>query len=221
MQKEFNSDEQVTSILRYGLIGTVFGIAPLVAGLIILRQSDMDIVAVRINAIIKRAFEIFSQQLKVRGIDVLWELAPNLPPIEADPSCLEQVFVNLLVNARDAIESAWERVPPEALTDPAEQPVKQIIIRTRRQDDQVIAEVEDSGDGIPEAIREKIFEPFFTTKEVGKGTGLGLSISYSIVKDCRGSIRADSLPGKGARFTVVFPAVGPEDAGSLFVEAGD
>jgi histidine kinase len=74
----------------------------------------------------------------------------------------------------------------------------------------VVAEVEDSGGGIPAAIREKIFEPFFTTKEVGKGTGLGLSISYGIVKDCRGEIRADSIPGKGARFTIVFPAAGPE-----------
>ena len=172
------------------------------------RKSDMDIVAVSINAVIQRAFEIFSQQLKVRGIDVRWDLAPGLPPIKADPSCLEQVFINLLVNARDAIEAVWETIPESQLEAEAERPVKEIVIRTRCTADRVVAEVEDSGGGIPEAIKEKIFEPFFTTKEVGKGTGLGLSISYGIVKDCRGVIYADSVPGKGARFTVVFPAAG-------------
>jgi histidine kinase len=170
------------------------------------RKSDLDIVPVQLNDIIRRAFEIFSQQLRVRGIDVAWDLADDLPPIEADPSCLEQVFINLLVNARDAIEAAWEAVPePPDDGSLAAQP-KQIRIRTRCEEELVIAEVSDSGDGIPESIRDKIFEPFFTTKEVGKGTGLGLSISYGIVKDCRGEIRADSTPGKGARFTVTFPA---------------
>jgi histidine kinase len=179
------------------------------------RKSDLDIVAVQINDSIKRAFEIFSQQLKVRGIDVKWELAEHLPFIEADPSCLEQVFINLLVNARDAIESVWEAgagQPPETTSG---REAKRIVIRTRCQGDLVIAEVEDSGGGIPEAIREKIFEPFFTTKEVGKGTGLGLSISYAIVKDCRGDIRATSIPGKGARFTVTFPASCRETEGEV------
>ena len=75
--------------------------------------------------------------------------------------------------------------------------------------------MEDSGSGIPETIREKIFDPFFTTKEVGKGTGLGLSISYGIVKDCRGDIRAESLPGRGARFTLTFPVAHPDDNGGI------
>ena len=61
----------------------------------------------------------------------------------------------------------------------------------------------------------RIFDPFFTTKEVGKGTGLGLSISYGIVKDCRGDIRAESLPEKGARFTLTFPAIHPDDNGGI------
>ena len=175
------------------------------------RKSDLDIVPVQINEVIKRAFEIFSQQLKVRGIDVHWELGENLPDIEADPSCLEQVFINLLVNARDAIESTWEA--GMAIENAANQPGKAIFIRTSCLGGHVIAEVEDSGGGIPEAIRDKIFEPFFTTKEVGKGTGLGLSISYGIVKDCRGDIRAVSVPGGGARFIVRFPAARPEKFG--------
>jgi histidine kinase len=179
------------------------------------RKSDLAIVAVDINDVIKRAFEIFSQQLKVRGIDVHWELAPGLPPIEADPSCLEQVFINLLVNARDAIEASWETSPAASSEAPYDRQEKQIFIRTRFEAGRVIAEVEDSGSGIPEAICEKIFEPFFTTKEVGKGTGLGLSISYGIVKDCHGDIWADSLPDRGARFTVTFPAAGPADSGDI------
>ena len=179
------------------------------------RKSDLDIVAVQINDIIERAFEIFSQQLKVRGIEVHWDLTEGLPPIEADPSCLEQVFINLLVNARDAIESAWETMPDRDAQEFLGRPPKQIHIRTRCEDDHVVAEVEDNGGGIPDTIRDKIFEPFFTTKEVGKGTGLGLSISYGIVKDCRGKIRADSIPGRGARFTVSFPAACPGKSGGL------
>lgn len=173
------------------------------------RKSDLDIVPVQLNDIIGRAFEIFSQQLKVRGIDVQWDLAEDLPPIEADPSCLEQVFINLLVNARDAIETVWENAV-ESPETPAAPNAKQITIRTRCRRDRVIAEVSDSGGGIPDAIREKIFEPFYTTKEVGKGTGLGLSISYGIVKDCQGEIQADSPPGGGARFTLTFPATCPD-----------
>jgi histidine kinase len=170
------------------------------------RKSDLDIVPVQLNEVIQRAFEIFSQQLKVRGIDVQWDLADNLPPIEADPSCLEQVFINLLINARDAIEAAWEAGAQPPLEDAGPSRPKEIHIRTRCAKEGVMAEVTDSGGGIPEAIREKIFEPFFTTKEVGKGTGLGLSISYGIVKDCRGDIRAESVPGRGARFIITFPA---------------
>ena len=181
------------------------------------RKSDLDIVPVQINEVIKRAFEIFSQQLKVRGIDVHWELEEHLPVIEADPSCLEQVFINLLVNARDAIESGWDAGAGQLLERASGQPAKEIFIRTRCQDDHVIAEVEDSGEGIPEAIRDKIFEPFFTTKEVGKGTGLGLSISYGIVKDCHGDIRLDSLPGRGARFVISFPASCPEKPGGILL----
>jgi histidine kinase len=179
------------------------------------RKSDLDTALIKINDVIERAFEIFSQQLKVRGIDVQWELAPDLPFIEADPSCLEQVFINLLVNARDAIEAAWETNAEPPLETASGSSEKQIVIRTRCQDDKVIAEVEDSGSGIPDAILEKIFDPFFTTKEVGKGTGLGLSISYGIVKDCRGDIRAESLPGKGACFTLTFPAIHPDDNGGI------
>ena len=162
------------------------------------RKSDMDLEKIQINEIIEKAFEIFSQQLKVRGIDVAWELTENLPRVWGDPSRLEQVFINLLINARDAIE---EKITGYELGHE----VGTITIATRLWKNKVVAEVADTGSGMPADVLEKVFEPFFTTKEVGKGTGLGLSISYGIVKDCGGEIRAESPQTGGARFILEFP----------------
>jgi len=165
------------------------------------RKTDLKLTPVQVNDVLENAFEIFSQQLKVRGIEVAWQLDPMLPKIMGDSGRLEQVFINLILNARDAIEEKWagQEAGPGA---------KCITLKTKTQGGAVIVEVRDTGPGIPEAKVEKIFEPFFTTKEVGKGTGLGLSISYGIVKDCRGNIRAESLPGGGACFRLTFPASG-------------
>ncbi|UCD33721.1 MAG: PAS domain S-box protein, partial [Desulfobacterales bacterium] len=137
------------------------------------RKSDNILERVQLNEILRNAFEIFSQQLKVRGIGVYWDIAEDLPLIMADASRLEQVFVNLLLNARDSIDEKWN-------SKQHIQGVKKIEIKTEVKGNEVIAEVSDSGTGIPEDISNKIFEPFFTTKNVGEGTGLGLSISYGI-----------------------------------------
>lgn len=162
------------------------------------RKSDMELENINVNEILQNAFEIFSQQLKLRDIEVIWDTQEKLPEIKADPSRLEQVFINLLINARDAIEDLYPP-GPEAKGD------KKIILKTRSAGDIVMAEVCDTGIGIPEAIIDKIFEPFFTTKGVGKGTGLGLSISYGIIRDCGGNITARSDPGKGTCFIMQFP----------------
>ena len=163
------------------------------------RKSDMDLEKVNINQVLENAFEIFSQQLKVRGIDVIREIDKDLPKIMADPGRLEQVFINLLINARDAIEENRTAKVPKQTSDI-------ITISTKLIENEIVVKVQDTGVGIPEAILDKLFEPFFTTKEVGKGTGLGLSISYGIIKDCGGTIKA--LPvGKGACFVIKFPAV--------------
>ncbi|MBU1181013.1 MAG: PAS domain S-box protein, partial [Proteobacteria bacterium] len=147
------------------------------------RKSDMEREKVNVNEILENAFEIFSQQLKIRDIEVVWDTEENLPEIKADSSRLEQVFINLLINARDAIEDLY---PPGQDTKGD----KKIALRTRSAGGTVIVEVCDTGIGIPDTILDKIFEPFFTTKEVGKGTGLGLSISYGIIKECGGNITA-------------------------------
>ena len=162
------------------------------------RKSDKKLIPVQLNDILKRAFEIFGQQLKIRGIEVVWDTARDLPRALGDPDRLEQVLINLLINARDAIEEKWAGV---AYSDQD----KRLTLRSRIDADKVVVEVCDTGGGIPDSIRQKIFEPFFTTKEVGKGTGLGLSISYGIVKDCRGHIEARPNPDGGTCFVLSFP----------------
>jgi len=162
------------------------------------RKSDMTLLKVSINDVLHSAFEIFSQQLKVRGIAVKWQLAESLPRIEADAQRLEQVFINLLINARDAIEEKWKQLGQAVDSD-------YITISSLSEEMRVICLICDTGVGIEAGTEEKIFEPFFTTKEVGKGTGLGLSISYGIVQECHGTIRF--LPGEkeGTCFELTFP----------------
>ena len=162
------------------------------------RKSDVKKEKVRVNEPLVRALEIFNQQLRLREIEVVLELQEDSPCVMADSNRLEQVFINLLINARDAIEEKWAEGNRNGET-------KRIFLRTYTTDGSVIIEVEDSGTGIPEAILDKIFEPFYTTKEVGSGTGLGLSISYGIVQDYDGSIDAKTTPGRGSTFTVRFP----------------
>ena len=163
------------------------------------RRSDKRLDPISVNEVLVKTSEIFSQQLKARGIDMVWDLADSLPRVRADANRLEQVFINLLINARDAIE---EKVQAH----PHQKGEKRIYLASRRRDGFVEVEVRDSGKGIPRKLIAKIFEPFFTTKEVGKGTGLGLSISYQIVQDFGGTIRAHSREGEGAAFMIRFPA---------------
>jgi len=164
------------------------------------RKSDMELVRakVQINDVLEKAFEMFSLQLKARGIEAVWNIDNNLPMIKADPDRLEQVFVNLILNARDAIEEKWG--PRENGKD-----AKKIQFKTSFLNNKVVVEISDTGTGVPEAVADKIFNPFFTTKEVGKGTGIGLSISYSILKDCGGEIHLMPQKDGGARFILTFP----------------
>jgi two-component system NtrC family sensor kinase len=118
------------------------------------------------------------------------EFAPNLPQVMCIPGELNQVFLNLIVNAAHAIQA---RNSEELGT---------ITIRTRQSNDRVIIDIADTGTGIPEAIRGRIFDPFFTTKEIGKGTGQGLSICYSVVESHRGKLTFDTTEGKGTTFHV-------------------
>ncbi|MBS3756119.1 MAG: PAS domain S-box protein [Desulfobacterales bacterium] len=164
------------------------------------RKSEITTENINVNPVIEKAFEIFAQQLKLRGIHVVWELGPDLPSVRADASKLEQVIINLLVNARDAIEEHWGQRPSD--TDAED---KKILLRSHSDGRFVTIEVEDTGSGIPPDLVDKIFEPFFTTKDAGKGTGLGLSISYSIIKEWGATIHAEPGRSQGARFMIRFP----------------
>jgi len=164
------------------------------------RQSDITLEKVQVNDTLRKALEILGQQLKVRGIEVIWDLEPDLPLILADPDRLEQVFINLLINARDAIDEKWQ-------SKPHQKGEKQITLKTQSDSQWLTVTISDTGPGIPDSIMERIFEPFFTTKKVGQGTGLGLSISYGIIRDLKGSIRAFSRKDKGASFVIKFPSM--------------
>jgi C4-dicarboxylate-specific signal transduction histidine kinase len=163
------------------------------------RKAETKKVKVYINTPIEGAFTLLGQQLKVRDIKMALELDDNLPPIMADSNRLEQVFIDLVINARDSMEEKKEKSAGEI--------VESILtVRSFSENGLVIVIISDTGVGIPEGLRDKIFEPFFTTKGVGKGTGLGLSISYSIIKDYDGTMEVESEPGKGATFRIAFPA---------------
>ncbi|MFH1243905.1 MAG: ATP-binding protein [Pseudomonadota bacterium] len=162
------------------------------------RKSEVRKEPVQVNQALTRALEIFSQQLRLREIKVVKELEENLPPIWADSNRLEQVFVNLLLNARDAIENKWKEHPTNSET-------REIRLKSSYKDRIVTIKVADTGAGIPKSIIDKVFEPFFTTKKVGEGTGLGLSISYGIVRDYHGSIQVESKEGEGSEFIITFP----------------
>lgn len=164
------------------------------------RKSDVAKEKVQVNTVLRRAVDFFKQQLKLREIEVVENFHEDLPPILADPNRLEQVFVNVLINARDAIEQKSEQ-------GGRREEAKRITLKTWDEDGVVTIEVTDTGAGISEAILHRIFEPFFTTKKVGKGTGLGLSISYGIVRDYDGTIKVESKEGEGATFIIRFPRI--------------
>jgi signal transduction histidine kinase len=168
------------------------------ASAIINHLRDFSRVSIRtfrvdVNKPIRDVFMILGQQLKIREIEVQLDLDDNLPPIMADSNKLEQVFLNLVINARDAIEDKGKGGG-------------KVRIRSFLDNQHVTVTVSDTGKGIPEDIIDKIFEPFFTTKEVGMGTGLGLSISYGIIKDYGGTIEVTSEVGVHTTFELKFPA---------------
>ena len=139
--------------------------------------------------------DLLGQQFTDKGIAVAVELPDGLPEVEADEAQLEQVLVNLLINARDAL---IEATPPgrERAVRIHAHPVEASSTAG------LALCVSDNGPGIPEAVRARIFDPFFSTKEVGKGTGLGLSISYGLVSGFGGTLAVQSTAGEGTTFTI-------------------
>jgi PAS domain S-box-containing protein len=163
------------------------------------RQSDVVTNRVDINAPIQDVFKVLGHQIKAHQIELDLDLDCDIPYILADHNRLEQVFINLVTNAIDAMDEKAELPEHKGMT-------KRLGIRTFAQSGNVVAEVADNGVGMSKEVQEKLFEPFFTTKKIGKGTGLGVSISYGIIKDYNGSIEIDSQQGRGTAFVLKFPA---------------
>jgi C4-dicarboxylate-specific signal transduction histidine kinase len=154
------------------------------------RAARVNIEQVDIDDVIERSLLLVQEQLRLRGIEVELELCPDELLVVANPIQLEQVFINLLTNARDAL---------------ADSKRKTIRIASSRDEERIRITFSDTGPGIPRELQQRIFDPFFTTKEVGTGTGLGLSITYSILKEYGGGISVASRPGNGATFLVELP----------------
>src|SRR6266850_5801221 len=150
---------------------------------------------ISLRQIIERSLSLMQEQLRLREIEVMVDLGPQEPVVSGNAIQLEQVFLNLLTNARDAV---------------AESPRKAIRISSAVGPGAVGVAFTDTGHGIPPALERRIFDPFFTTKEVGQGTGLGLSIAYGIIKEHGGTISVVSPPGQGATFYIHLPLALPD-----------
>jgi C4-dicarboxylate-specific signal transduction histidine kinase len=154
------------------------------------RAAPVSREPISLRQVIERALSLMQQQLRLREIEVTVDLGSAEPLVVGNPIQLEQVFINLLTNARDAV---------------ADSPRKAIRISGSVGSAAVEVALTDTGAGIPPGLERRIFDPFFTTKEVGKGTGLGLSITYGIIKDHGGTISVVSPPGEGATFLIHLP----------------
>jgi signal transduction histidine kinase len=154
------------------------------------RESEIESEAHEVQDIIEDTLRLAANQIKLAKVKVRGDLAPNLPPIYGDRHQLEQVFLNIVLNALDAMPKGG------TLT---------ITCNNTKDRDMVCVEFADSGLGIPEHTISDIFNPFFTTKPDAKGTGLGLSVSLGIIRQHGGDIRVRSEVGKGTTFAVTLP----------------
>jgi two-component system NtrC family sensor kinase len=152
------------------------------------RQETPQFRPVDANEAVGAALSIVDHQLSLHGIRIVRELGAGLPQVSGDINQLQQVLVNLAINAQQAMAGRGE-----------------LTVRTRAGGGQVLIELQDSGPGISPELQKKIFEPFFTTKAAGQGTGLGLSVSYGIIESHGGRIEVRSSPGSGATFVISLP----------------
>ena len=165
-------------------------IAEVIRGLLAFaRSTSFTMTETDLNLVIDETVSLLEKPFAEQQIRIDRVLSEDLPRIMGSPVHLQQVFINLLNNARDAM-------PQGGI----------INIRTYPNNRRIVAEVRDSGTGIEEKIKGKIFEPFFTTKGVGRGTGLGLAVIYGIIRAHGGDIEVESAPGKGAMFRLRLPA---------------
>lgn len=174
------------------------------------RNSSITEDKININKPMTDVFDLIGRQLEHHSVSVEFYLNSGLFVL-AEATRLEQVFLNIIGNARDALDEQEKTVNQfRQMSNPPAWVMnweKKIIIRSYHRANRVIVDIEDNAGGIPKHILDKIFEPFYTTKEVGKGTGLGLYISYGIIHELGGEIQVNTTPGVGSVFSVILPAV--------------
>jgi signal transduction histidine kinase len=152
------------------------------------RRDESSFEAVAINEIVARTVKLIGNEINLNNVSTDLDLAENLPRVQGNVHNLQQVFLNLFLNAIQAM--------PDGGT---------LSVKSFVNDGKVRIDVTDAGVGIPAENLDKVFDPFFTTKEVGKGTGLGLSVSYGIIRKHHGTLTVASEVGKGTTFTITLP----------------
>ena len=188
MQDKANMDEQDRQDLEL-IIHETTRAAGIVRGLLdFARERPVVKTPLDLNEIVRRTIRLLGNQKALQGIVIAENLADTLPSVDGDDHQIEQVMLNLAINACEAM--------PDGGT---------LLITSEAADGKVLVKFTDTGCGIKPEFLDKIFEPFFSTKPVGKGTGLGLSVSYGIVEEHGGTLEVESEEGKGSTFTVVLP----------------
>jgi PAS domain S-box-containing protein len=173
------------------IVKQTFRASEIISGLLnFSRTGPAELGEVQLNRTLEETLALLGPQLRSARVEVEADLDSRLPPVFGDAGKLQQVFVNLVSNARDAMPQGGR-----------------LTVRTRADNSRVHVEVADTGIGIPAENVSKIYDPFFTTKSTGRGTGLGLAISYGIIQEHHGSIQVSSEPGQGTTFTLEFPVM--------------
>ncbi|MBY0505655.1 MAG: PAS domain S-box protein [Bryobacteraceae bacterium] len=194
LAKQVGGDEQ-KSVLLEKIAKQTFRASEIVNSLLnFSRTSTTELCDVDLNKLVRDTVSLVDHQLREAHVTVNLNLAKSVAPVRGNSGKLQQVLLNLFINARDAMEHSEG---------------KRLNISTVASSDFATIEVSDNGSGIPEEILPRIFDPFFTTKGAKKGTGLGLSVSYGIVQEHGGTILVDSRAGTGTRFRLEFPPAPP------------
>jgi len=188
LAKQISGDEQKAPLLEK-IARQTFRASEIVNSLLnFSRTSPTEFVPVGLNKVVRETLTLVEHQFAKSSIKVEVDLDEGIPLIKGSPGKLQQVFLNLFLNARDAMESGGS-----------------LAIETNRANGAVRVSVRDTGSGIAQENLARIFDPFFTTKGIRKGTGLGLSVSYGIIREHGGDIAVQSQPGKGTQFVLTFP----------------
>jgi PAS domain S-box-containing protein len=205
MDKGALTDEEVDSGLR-DIEGSVKRMSKIIQHIrTFARQDTLEFVEVDVNETIDSALSLLGEQLRLCEIGVVRRFSPALPKIEGEPYQLEEVWMNLIANARDALDEKQRQISDGKLQ--IENYEKRLHISATPSQESEVPSVEvritDNGIGLTKEQQERLFDPFFTTKEVGKGTGLGMSISHGIIQSHKGKIEVESKEGEGTTVTVI------------------